>query len=166
MILLKDWRRSMDSMSHMLIPAFDPILKMGDIFSLTFMEGPLQTGLHGSSPRKNFKSQTLFWTVLDIQTSWILLNAVNHYTTSHLKKWNLTLPNPKIIRGAQCAPPPTVGLHGFYNRGWHQVCEVHKGDGRKPNGDEGHNNEMTNGGLLHDCELNQQQFKDERKPNS
>ena len=102
---------------------------------------PSQTGSNASWPTKNVKSQTLFWRVLGIQTSWILLNEVFHYTTSHLKKWNLTLPNPKIIRGAQCAPPPTVGLHGFYNRGWHQVCEVHKGDGRQPNGGKRWNDE-------------------------
>ena len=32
---------------------------------------------------------------------------------------------------------------------------VHRGDGRQPNGDERHNDEMTDGGWLHDCESNQ-----------
>ena len=47
---------------------------------------PFQTGSNASRPTKRFKSQTSFWRVLDIQTSWILLNIVNHSTTSHFLK--------------------------------------------------------------------------------
>ena len=53
----------------------------------TFHKGGfLQAGSNASRPTKKFKSQTLFWRVLGIQTSWILLNMVNHSTASHFQK--------------------------------------------------------------------------------
>ena len=48
--------------------------------------GLLQTGLNASRPTKKFKSQTLFWRVLGMQSSQILLNMVNHSTGSHFQK--------------------------------------------------------------------------------
>ena len=54
--------------------------------------GLLQTEPHSSQSTKNFKSQTLFWRVLGIQTSLILLNMVNLSLVVICKKnWN---PNP------------------------------------------------------------------------
>ena len=45
-----------------------------------------QTGLNALRPTKKFKSQSLFLRVLGIQTSWILLNMVNHSLVSHFQK--------------------------------------------------------------------------------
>ena len=59
-----------------------------------YKAGPLQTGSNASRPTKKIKSQTLFWRVLGIQSSWILLNMVNHSTTSHFQKELEPLPHP------------------------------------------------------------------------
>ena len=40
--------------------------------------GPLRIGSNATLTNKSFKSQKLFWRVLGIQTSWILLYMVNH----------------------------------------------------------------------------------------
>ena len=52
------------------------------------------------------QSQTLFWRVLGIQTSWILLKMVHHPTSPFPKRIEaLTPPNPKIFKGELYAPP-------------------------------------------------------------
>ena len=56
--------------------------------------GPLQTGSNASRPTKKIKSRTLFWRVLDIQVSRILLNMVNYSTSSHLQKELDPKPHP------------------------------------------------------------------------
>ena len=65
-------------------------LEQGSMFSSELPKfhkaGPLQTKSNVSRPTKHFKSQTLFLRVLGIQSSWILLNMVNHSLVSDLKK--------------------------------------------------------------------------------
>ena len=47
---------------------------------------PLQTGSNASLQNKSVKSQTFFWRVLGIPTSWILFNLLNHSKAIHFQK--------------------------------------------------------------------------------
>ena len=78
------WKRAVCFLFQKII-SFRREKKLSDISK--FHKGwPLQAGSNASLPTKYFKRQTLCWKVLGIQTSWILLNMVNHSTSSHFQQ--------------------------------------------------------------------------------
>ena len=66
------WKRAVRFSPHEII-SFRRKKKTSSEIPKFHKAGPLQTGSNASQP-----SQTLFWRVVGIQTSWILLNMVNH----------------------------------------------------------------------------------------
>ena len=81
--------------------------------------GPLQTGLNALRPTKKFKSQTLFWRVPGIQSSWILLNMVKHSLVSNFLNDHLTNQNG---RRSQCFDPNTIGISIWIQSPWERTC--------------------------------------------